>query len=280
VSPPALIALLTDFGLADAYAGILQGVIGGIAPQARVVDLTHELPAGDIPRAAYTLWQSTPFFPPGTIFLCVVDPGVGTSRRGVALVWEQRLYVGPDNGACTYLVVRDGPPTAFELKSAEHRLSPASSTFHGRDVFAPAAAHLAAGLDPRRLGPQAPDLTLLPLPRLGHNRSKVHGELLHADRFGNCLTSVGLLRDQDDGLALDPWLRQCPPTRLPREGLQAVLPGGLSLPLCRRFADVPRGEPLAYIGSSGLLEIGVHRGSAQQQLGLSAGQPVRLEKRG
>ena len=274
------IALLTDFGLTDAYAGILRGVIADIAPQVRVVDLTHQLPTGDIRRASFTLWQASPFFPAGTVFLCVVDPGVGTGRRGVALAWEDRVYVGPDNGTATYLVVRDGAPPAYELTASEYRLEPVSSTFQGRDIFAPAAAHLASGLDPVRVGPAVHDLTMLPLPKLGHTGRTVRGEIMHADRFGNCITNVGVLREQGDQLALDPWLRQCPPVSLPQDGLQVLLPGGLSLPLLGRFADVPRGEAVAYVGSSGLLEIGVNRGSAQEKLGLSQGQPVRLENRG
>jgi len=280
VSPPALIALLTDFGLTDAYAGILRGVMAGIAPQVRVVDLTHQLPPGDVRRASFTLWQASPFFPAGTIFLCVVDPGVGTGRRGVALAWEDRVYVGPDNGAATYLVVRDGAPSAYELTASDYRLEPVSSTFQGRDLFAPAAAHLASGLDPARLGPIVQDLVLLTLPKLVHTGGTVRGEILHADRFGNCVSSIGRLLEQGDSLALEPWLRQAPAARLPREGLQVLLPGGVSLPLLARFADAPRGEAVAYVGSSGLLEIGVNQGSAQEKLALSEGQPVRLENRG
>ena len=275
-----LIALLTDFGLTDAYTGVLHGVIAGIAPQVRVIDLTHQLPPGDVRRAAFTLWQASPFFPAGTIFLCVVDPGVGTGRRGVALVWEDRVYVGPDNGAATYVVVRDGAPLAYELTAGEYRLDPVSSTFHGRDIFAPAAAHLASGLDPSRLGPNIQDLVLLTLPNLGHTGRTVRGEILHADHFGNCLTSIGRLREQGDSLALEPWLRQAPAASLPRAGLHVLLPGGRALPLLARFADAPRGEAVAYVGSSGLLEIGVNRGSAREKLALSEGQPVRLENRG
>jgi len=224
--------------------------------------------------------QAAPFFPAGTIFLCVVDPGVGTGRRGVALVWEDQVYVGPDNGAATYLVVRDGAPLAYELTAGEYRLDPVSSTFHGRDIFAPAAAHLASGLDPSRLGPNIQDLVLLTLPNLGHTGRTVRGEILHADHFGNCLTSIGRLREQGDSLALEPWLRQAPAASLPRAGLHVLLPGGRALPLLARFADAPRGEAVAYVGSSGLLEIGVNRGSAREKLALSEGQPVRLENRG
>ena len=278
--PPALIALLTDFGPTDAYAGILRGVIAGIAPQVRVIDLTHQLPPGDVRRAAFTLWQASLFFPAGTIFVCVVDPGVGTGRRGVALAWEDRVYVGPDNGTATYLVVRDGAPSAYELTASEYRLDPVSSTFQGRDIFAPAAAHLASGLDPARLGPTVQDLTLLPLPNLGHTGRTVRGEILHADYFGNCITSIGRLREQGDSLSLEPWLQQAPVASLPRAGLQVLLPGGIALPLLARFADVPRGEAVAYVGSSGLLEIGVNHGSAQEKLALSEGQSVRLENRG
>lgn len=281
MAAPALISLLTDFGLSDPYAGMLHGVIAGIAPQVQVVDLGHQLPRGDVRRAAFALWQAAAYFPPGTIFLCVVDPGVGTARRGVALVWEQYLYVGPDNGCASYLIARDGPPAAYALTSQAVRLDPVSSTFHGRDIFAPAAAHLAAGLAPERLGRPIEALEQLPLPPLElRQRRGARGVVLHADHFGNCLTSVGALRDLGDELALEPWLRQDAAITLPKAGLQVELPGAVTVPLGRQFGDVPRGEPIAYIGSSGLLEIGVNQGSAQEQLGLTPGQPVRLENRG
>jgi S-adenosylmethionine hydrolase len=279
--PPALIALLTDFGLEDAFAGILRAVIAGIAPQVSVIDLTHQIPLGDVRRAAFTLWQARTYVPPGTIFLCVVDPGVGSSRRGVALIWERYAYVGPDNGAASYLMAGDGPPAAFELTAPEYRLDPVSNTFHGRDLFAPAAAHLAAGLNPERLGRRIRALEQLPAPLLEvRPRQGARGVLLHADRFGNCISTVGVLVDRGDHLALEPWLRQDTAITLPKQGLQVELAGGVTVPLGRQFADVPRGEALAYIGSSGLLEIGVHHGSALEQLNLSEGQPVRLEKRG
>lgn len=279
--PPALIALLTDFGLEDAYAGILRTVIAGVAPQVSVVDLTHQIPRGDVRRAAFTLWQAQAYVPPGTIFLCVVDPGVGTSRRGVALIWERHAYVGPDNGAASYLMAAGGPPAAFELTAPEFRLDPVSNTFHGRDLFAPAAAHLAAGLNPERLGRRIRALEQLPTPLLEvRPRQGARGVLLHADRFGNCVSTVGVLVDRGDHLRLEPWLRQDAAITLPRRGLQVELAGGVTVKLGRQFADVPRGQALAYIGSSGLLEIGVNHGSAREQLHLSEGQPVRLENRG
>lgn len=281
MSTPAIIALLTDFGLSDPYAGILHGVIAAIAPQAQVVDLDHQLPRGEIRRAAFALWQATPFFPQGTIFVCVVDPGVGTARRGVALVWERYLYVGPDNGCASYLIGRDGAPAAYTLTAEAYRLDPVSHTFHGRDIFAPAAAHLASGLPPERLGRRIKSLEQLPTPRLSWvSDCYARGEILHADHFGNYITSVGSLREAGDDLLLDPWLRQEPAITLPKAGLQVALPGGVTVPLGRQFAEVARGEPVAYIGSSGLLEIGINQGSAREQLGLIPGQPVRLENRG
>ena len=139
----ATIALLTDFGEKDVYVGIMKGVISGIAPHAQMIDLAHSIPPGDIAKAAFELYQAVPYFPQGTIFLTVVDPGVGTDRRPIAISWSERMCVGPDNGVFTYLLATGGEPTAVELSSSVHRLEQVSNTFHGRDIFAPAAAHLA-----------------------------------------------------------------------------------------------------------------------------------------
>ncbi|KPK90190.1 MAG: hypothetical protein AMJ88_16500, partial [Anaerolineae bacterium SM23_ 63] len=160
------IALLTDFGEQDVYVGIMKGVINGIAPHANMIDLTHSVPPGDIHKAAFELYQAVSYFPLGTIFLVVVDPGVGTARRPVALSWPERICVGPDNGIFTYLLATRGEPTSVELRSSAYRLKEVSNTFHGRDIFAPAAVHLACGVELEELGPPAKDLFRIPLPRL------------------------------------------------------------------------------------------------------------------
>jgi S-adenosylmethionine hydrolase len=197
-----LIAILTDFGTSDPFVGIMKGVIAQIAPGVPTIDLTHEIPPGDIRRAAVELWRSTPYFPNGTVFLCVVDPGVGTARRSVIVtgnLMQDRTekaytFVGPDNGTFTFL---EHTLPAWELKSPSFALQGASSTFHGRDVYAPAAAYAALGHAGAEFGPPVKELVRLPLPRLKTSANgQLQGEILHADHFGNlkeasCISGPG-----------------------------------------------------------------------------------------
>ncbi len=276
------IGLLTDFGLDDTYVGVMKAVIAGLAPRARLIDVTHSLPAGDIRQAAFKLWQSVAYFPHGTVFLAVVDPGVGTARRPIAASWEHYTVVAPDNGLLTYLLAEAPPHTAVELSRAEYRRPQVSATFHGRDIFAPAAAHLARGLRPDRLGPPARDLVRFEWPRLELLEGpRLKGELLHPDHFGNWITSLGRLTEADGDLEVHPWLPSCPPARLPLfPRLRLLLPTGLELPILRTFGEAAEGTVLAYIGSEGLLEIGVNRGSAAATLPLQPGQDVLLTYEG
>jgi S-adenosylmethionine hydrolase len=271
------IALLTDFGTQDTYVGVMKGVIARIAPQAQVIDLTHSIPAGDIRQAAFKLWQAIPYFPSGTVFLTVVDPGVGTERLPVAVAWPDFAFVGPDNGLLTYLLAQGAPRMACRLQSPAYRLATVSSTFHGRDLFSPAAAHLALGVSIADLGPPVADLARFPLPRLELVEGPaVKGEILHADHFGNLITSLGILRADGDELVLEPWLPHCAPARLPLADLSLRLPNGASLNLRATFGDVAIGQALGYIGSEGLLEIAINRGRAADVLPLAPRQEVTL----
>lgn len=277
----ATIALLTDFGEQDVYVGIMKGVINGIAPHAQMIDLAHTIPPGDIARAAFELHRAAPYFPLGTIFLAVIDPGVGTDRRPIAISWPERICIGPDNGIFTYLLATGGEPTAVELSSSAHRLEQVSNTFHGRDIFAPAAAHLARGVQLEELGPPVKDLVRLPLPRLELIEGPlVKGEILHADRFGNLITSIGVLRLEGDDVLLEPWLPHCPPARLPATGLRLRLPNGAYLSISSTYADVSPGEAVAYIGSLGLLEVAVNQARAVDVLPVTVGQEVVLSYKG
>ncbi len=275
--PAPWIALLTDFGTQDPFVGVLKGVIARLAPEAHLVDLTHEVPPGDIRLAAFHLWQSVPYFPEGTVFVAVVDPGVGTARRPLAASWPGFTCVAPDNGLLTYLIVQQQPTAIHALTSAAHRLPVVSTTFHGRDIFAPAAAHLAMGEAIQRLGPPVTDPVLLPLPLLQVDEGpEIRGVVLHADRFGNWITSVGRLEDTGEAWVLKPWLPGCRPERLPRSGLALRLPEGTLLPLLSTFGEAQEGSPLAYVGSDGLIEIAVNRGRAADMLPQLKGQVVRL----
>jgi len=270
------IALLTDFGTSDVFVGVMKAVIGGLAPQAAVIDLTHDIPPGDIAGGALRLWQAAPWLPRGTVLLAVVDPGVGAARRAIAGVTGPFAFVGPDNGLFSWVLAREP-----EFKTVSLAVSPASrATFHGRDVFAPAAARLAAGAPLESLGAAVSDLQALPFPRLSVAGEAARGEVLLHDRFGNLLTSIGILEEGENVLWVRPWMPGGPRARLEGRRFHVLLPGGRPVLLARTFSDVARGSPLAYIGSDGLLEIGVNGGSAAEQLGLARGAEVILSATG
>ncbi len=278
---PPWIALMTDFGMQDAYVGVMKGVIASIAPRAQVVDITHGIPPGDIRQAAFRLWQSSRYFPGNTIFVVVVDPGVGTGRRPVGVRVQNQTFVLPDNGLLTFLLAQSKAVKAVEVRAQAYRLMRVSSTFHGRDVFAPAAAHLATGVPLRELGPPIEKLENFPLPWLTQkDPRRLEGEILHGDRFGNLITSLGVLRSEGNELQLEPWLPGVEPIRMTSEGLGLRLPKNRRLGLYRTFGEVSAGEPLCYIGSDGLVEIAVNRGSAADALSLEAGDRVMLEYEG
>ncbi|MCJ7717213.1 MAG: SAM-dependent chlorinase/fluorinase, partial [Anaerolineales bacterium] len=190
---PVMIALLTDFGFDDPYVGIMKGIIKEIAPGAEFIDLTHLIPAGDIQRGAFVLWQSARDLPPGTIFLSVVDPGVGTNRRAVYLQREGQIFIGPDNGLFSYLFY-NASFTAWKLSNPEYQLDGPSTTFHGRDIFAPGAAYAALGISGSQFGDEVKSLTRLADPIFSRNGNSIQGEIISKDRFGNLFTSLGILK--------------------------------------------------------------------------------------
>jgi S-adenosylmethionine hydrolase len=269
------IALLTDFGTRDAYAGIVRGVLADCAPEARVIDVTHEIPPGDVRAAALHLWQAHAYFPAGTVFLTVVDPGVGTARRPIAVRLSNGFGVGPDNGVFSYVLTPGEAPDANIIDVNRFPAGTPSMTFHGRDVFAPAAAQLARGAALSDLGPSAANLVSLPAPRLDLTAENATGEVLWIDSFGNAVTSIGRLHASGPAVELEPcWLPVS--TMTFRACAARVRIGARRLSLSRTYGEVPAGEPLAYIGSSGLIEIAVHGGRADKVLGLAPGIPVTL----
>jgi len=199
-----IITLTTDFGTADGYVGTMKGIILGIAPHVRLVDISHEITPQNVRQAAYVLYTAYPFFPPGTIHLAVVDPGVGGTRRPIALRTPVGYFVGPDNGILSYVMACEPVEALVELADPRYRLPHVSHTFHGRDVFAPAAAHLAAGVPIAALGPPVADPVTFPPPRLEVGPDGITGEVLHADRFGNVITSIGRLEWSEEELLLGP----------------------------------------------------------------------------
>jgi S-adenosylmethionine hydrolase len=264
---PPVVALLTDFGSQDHYVGSLKGAILSVCRDATLVDLAHELPVHDVAAGAFALLSSWRDFPEGTIFLAVVDPGVGTGRRALALQADGRLFVGPDNGILS-LVMEDaeGDVVVREITNDGMMRPHVSATFHARDVFGPVAGHLATGVPIAEVGPSVADpVRLAPPPPQSGGPGEWSAVVLHVDRFGNLITSLRR-RDVDAILAA---------VENDRNGVVVAL-GDHVLPLAVTYADVAEGEACALLGSSGRLEIAVNRGSAALALGAGGGTAVRL----
>lgn len=278
-----VIALLTDFGTIDTYVGVMKGVMLDIAPEVQLVDLTHAVQPQNIRQAAFALLNAYRYFPTGTIFLVVVDPGVGSVRRPIAVQSGGFTFVAPDNGVLSYVLRELDSPRqqAVELTSPLRRLSGTSSTFHGRDIFAPAAAHLAAGLMLHGLGEEVEALVTLPPPVLSVESSLVTGEVLHIDHFGSLVTSIGVLRWVEPSvLALKPRFNEAEPLTF-RADNAVVSIGGQQLEQIRHtYAEADPGRPLVLVGSSGYLELAVNGGSFAGQFGTEVGAPVQIRIRG
>jgi len=260
----AVIALLTDFGTRDHFVATMKGVILQIDAKATIVDVTHEVDPQEIYAAAFTLRQVFPYFPEGTIFVVVVDPTVGTSRRVLATRYSNRIVLAPDNGVIT-LIHRDAE--LQEARVVENRRFFArslSSTFHGRDVFAPVAAHLSKGVGLGALGPVADSLDLLELAKPARaGNGALSGAVVYVDRFGNLITNISAL---DLSAANSPGR-----TLRVRVGDTDVGPVRIA------YADVPAGQFVALIGSTQMLEVAVNQGSARDRLGVGRGAPVTVE---
>lgn len=255
-----IVTLLTDFGLKDAYVAAMKGVILGIAPDAVLVDITHDVPPQDIRWGAYLLKSCFRDFPPGTIHLAVVDPGVGTLRRPLAIETLHCVFIGPDNGLFSYALAKEKIWEARALKNSAVRRASVSPTFHGRDVFAPAAAHVAAGFPFVALGPVIkPVDPSWPAPR--KTPDGIVGTVLGWDRFGTIITDLERehLACIDEGTPIHVVL-----------GTERIRIFG------RTFADVPPGEALALFGSSDHLEIAVNQGNAAKRFGAQKGGPVKV----
>lgn len=255
-----IITLTTDFGQADGYAGAMKGVILGIAPAARLVDLSHEIAPQDVRQAAFVLERAVPFFPQGTVHLAVVDPGVGSERRPLVVMTPQALFVGPDNGLFTFALAMPGS-SAWEPDRPALWLPDPSATFHGRDLFAPVAAHLAEGMPVRELARPLTDPVrlerVLPERRPG---GSISGHIVHVDRFGNLISDISAA-----------WL--APHGHRWSCTIGSVRIAGLS----PSYAAAERGALLALVGSGSTLEIAVRDGSAAQRLDARAGCALELE---
>ena len=252
-----IVTLTTDFGTADGYAASLKGVILAALPRANVVDLAHDLAHGDVAAASALLARAAPLFPSGTVHVAVVDPGVGTERRGLALAVGGQRYVGPDNGIFTGVLSQSDAAEARALENQGLWRPEVSPVFHGRDIFAPVAAYLAAGGELGSVGSAVASESLVrlasPVPTGG--AAALRGEVVHVDRFGNLVTNL--------------------PAPAGARGA-AVEVAGRALPLSRTYGDVAPGALVAVVGSSGMVEIAVRDGSAAAHLGAGAGLVIIL----
>ncbi len=261
-----VITLLTDFGTADSYVAQMKGVILQNQPDVRIIDITHEILPQDIFRAACVLADAYPYFPRGTIHIVVVDPGVGSKRRILCLSAARQLFLAPDNGVLEFVLRTAEPDVLIEVSSEWYFRDQVSATFHGRDIFASVAAHLAGGAKPRRLGRVAEDIVRLEVPEVEIGPDSISGAVVHIDRFGNLVTNVE------------------------KRHLAAVFQGVKSSKLLvrvagreirgfvRNYAEKQAGELLCLLGSSGRLEISVSGGSAASELSVSRGDHVKLVK--
>lgn len=250
----ALISLLTDFGDRDTYVGTMKAVILDIAPEANLVDLCHHVPPQDIEEGAWLLGNSYAFFPKGTIHLAVVDPGVGTARRAIALKAGDHTFVGPDNGLFSLVLERETNYQAVQLTNTQYHRERLSRTFHGRDVFAPVAAHLASGVPLQALGTAISDLVRLPSTEPEELSDGLRVRILRVDSFGNLVTNLTEERFAE-------WIARHPGKSVVVDIGRRQIEG-----VRNAYSEVPAGGLLSIFGSSGRLEIAVSGGSAKEEL--------------
>ena len=255
-----LITLTTDFGYQDHFVGVMKGVILSINPHAQIVDLTHGIPRQNIMAAALLLQCAAPYFPPGTIHAVVVDPEVGSSRHPLLIEFEGSYFLGPDNGVLTLALEAKRPTRVIRLSNTRYQLQPTSATFHGRDIFAPAAGHLSLGIAVHAFGEPTDKWVQLRWPKIIKAGAAIMGEILHIDTFGNLFTNIRA----DD-------LKEVPPDKL------KIKLGNVSIHgLVQNYATAGRADCIALINSWGVLEIAVYKESAQKRAGARIGDKVEV----
>ncbi len=256
------LVLTTDFGWRDGYVGILKGVIAQINSQLLIIDLTHDIPPQNIAAARFCLMNAYPYFPPETVHVAVVDPGVGSQRRAIAVQLAEGYFIGPDNGLISGILSFSPAIRAVELTNVDYwRVPSPSSTFHGRDIFAPVAAHLASGVAFENLGQSiaVESLVTLPLSAITEAPKSITGCIQYIDGFGNLITNI--------------------PQKLCSERstmIQGVELANHQIPFGQTYSDAISGNAIALIGSHGWLEIAVNGGNAQKQLAVDMGDLVQL----
>lgn len=255
------IAILTDFGTRDWYVASMKGIMMKIAPNTPHVDITHHVPMGDVTRAGFILEQCYREYPEGSVFLTVVDPGVGTARKAIAVAHEGYYFVAPDNGVLGFLWRENrGSAQVREITNAFFTKELRGHTFHGRDIFAPVAAHLASGQPFDKIGPEIEKPQALPVTTPELKRKKALATITFIDHYGNLITNIRKER----------WLEEYPETF-------SIVYKKQAIPLTDTFGDVPKGNITAYFGSGGFLEIAINGGNAAQSLGLLPGSDIKLK---
>jgi len=254
-----LITLTSDFGYEDPYAAEMKGVILTINPNANIIDITHGVEKFNIRMGAFMLASAAPYFLRGTVHLVVVDPGVGTERRAILVQTKQGFFVGPDNGILMLAAQYQGIESAYELTNPKFMLSKVSCTFHGRDVFAPAAAHLDIGVKPSGFGPEINDLVVPEFASVKRKNDSLIGEVLHVDGFGNLITNISP--------------REIGQSKRVNVKLKNLLQ---NLALVKTYALAKPQQPLALIGSHGFLEIALNQGSAAEKFHAVAGDRIEV----
>jgi S-adenosylmethionine hydrolase len=257
-----MITLTTDFGLKDPYVAEMKAVILSICPNAVIVDITHEIAKFNIRMGAYVLASAVPYFPAGSIHVAIVDPGVGTRRRPIVIQTKQSFFVGPDNGLLVLAAEKQGIMHIHELTNPRFMLPKVSHTFHGRDIFAPAAAHLMSGVKPEEFGPEIRKAVQPEFAKVTQRNGVLVGEVLHVDGFGNIITNINE--------------KEVAQSRL-KDAVSVELPScKLKLKLCEAYGETKPHEPLALIGSHGFLEIAINQGNAAKRFKTKAGDRVTV----
>jgi hypothetical protein len=260
--PTPIITLTTDFGFRDPYVAEIKAVILSISPNARIVDVTHEVERFNIRMAAYALACAAPYFPKGTVHLAIVDPGVGTRRRAILIQTRDGSFIGPDNGVLVLAARNQGVEHVFEITNRKFMLPRISNTFHGRDIFSPVAAHLINGTKPEEFGPEIQKISTAKFTSVIRRKNMLLGEVLHIDGFGNIITNIG--KKELDQMNL-------------KEVVNVKFKSTkLRLKLCRAYAEVGKNEALAIVGSHNFLEMSVNQGNAARKFKVKAGDKITL----
>ncbi|MBU6391715.1 MAG: SAM-dependent chlorinase/fluorinase [Planctomycetes bacterium] len=288
------ITLLTDFGYQDAYAGIMKGIIAEINPLANIIDICHNVPPQDIFNGAYLLHTAYKYFPKDTIHVAIVDPGVGSKRDIVCIKTKDYFFLVPNNGILSFIVQEEKPKGIFRVTNNKYFLPTTSNTFHGRDIFAPIAAHLSLGVKPQLLGIKISQLTLLDIPKPTSKKTGIlEGQIIYIDRFGNLITNIkrehlaqySLNQTQNK----DQWSEDRSQTSdtlkktskkkipLPCNTIETTIGKKKIRGLSKTYTDAKPGEPLVLFGSAGFLEVSVNQGNAQKYFRVNNGNKIIIK---